>query len=73
MERKYWRVAEVAEALALSRSKVASMISRGELPAERIGRSVRIEASALEAWVRERSTPGRTPDEQQSRREIADD
>lgn len=55
MERKYWRVAEVAEALALSRAKVALMIQRGELPAARFGRSVRVEAHALEAFIRDRS------------------
>lgn len=50
-----YRVAEVAEAIGVSRSKVASMIQRGELPAARLGRSVRVPATELKKWILERT------------------
>ena len=54
MQRLMYRTVEVAEQLGLSVSKVASMVQRGELPAHRFGRSVRIEAADLEEWIRDR-------------------
>ncbi len=52
-------VAEAAKVLRLSRALVYQLASKGEIPSIRIGRSVRIPAPALEAWVRARTEPGR--------------
>jgi excisionase family DNA binding protein len=45
------RAAEVAQLLAIGRSKVYEMMSTGELPTVRIGTAVRVPAKALEEWV----------------------
>lgn len=58
-QRRYFTTREVAEQLSLSPSKVQAMCSRGEIPVERFGRSIRIEVSALEAWLRNRSEAAR--------------
>ena len=49
------RVAQAAEALEISRSKAYEMIARGELPAIRIGGSVRVPLAALREWVAQKS------------------
>lgn len=49
------RVSEVAHELQLARSFVYELIQSGQLPAVRIGRSVRVPRAELEAWVRERA------------------
>ncbi len=51
MEQQLLRAQEVARILSLSRSKVFLMIASGELPAIRIGRAVRVPASALREWI----------------------
>jgi excisionase family DNA binding protein len=48
------RVEEVAEALALSRSAVYTLIRTGEIPAVKIGRSTRVSLESLRQWVRSR-------------------
>lgn len=45
------RVGDVAERLALSRTKVWGLISKGDIPVLRIGRSVRVPSAALAEWV----------------------
>ena len=42
---------EVAVTLGIGRTKVFKLIRRGELPAIRIGRTVRVPTLLLEAWV----------------------
>ncbi len=42
---------EAAEQLGIGLTKIYEMISTGELPTIRIGRAVRISASALQKWV----------------------
>jgi len=49
------RAHEAGRLLGLGRSTVFELIARGELPAVRIGRAVRVPRAALERWVRERS------------------
>lgn len=49
------RVSEVAQELRLARSFVYELIQSGQLPAVRIGRSIRVPRAELEAWVRERA------------------
>jgi excisionase family DNA binding protein len=50
------RAEEAAKVLGLGRSKVFAMLSRGELPVVRIGKSVRVPAKALEQWVGDRTS-----------------
>ena len=49
------RVGEVAVALGLSRGAIYALITSGDLPSVKIGRSRRILASDLEEWVRGRA------------------
>lgn len=56
MQRLFVRPTEAADALGLGRSTIYQLISAGELPAVRVGGSVRIPASALEAFA-ERCRP----------------
>lgn len=49
------RVSEVTHELQLARSFVYELIQSGQLPAVRIGRSVRVPRAELEAWVQERA------------------
>ena len=54
-------VGQVADALGLSRSKIYELLAAGELPSLTIGRSRRVPADALAAWVADRlrrSAPG---------------
>lgn len=45
------RVPEVARLLGVSRTRAYVLVQRGELPAIRIGQSVRVSRRALEAWI----------------------
>ena len=49
------RAEEVQLALGLGRSKVYEMMADGSLPVIRIGKSVRVPADALKAWVAEQA------------------
>ena len=53
IERLLLRPAEVAELLALGRSKTYLLIASGDLPSVRIGRSVRVPYDALRDWIDE--------------------
>lgn len=52
MQTHYVTISEAAERLALSTKTVRRLIARGELPALRIGRSIRIPATALDTLGR---------------------
>lgn len=52
------RVPEVAQTLGIGRTKVAELIAAGVLPTVRIGRCVRISATALEKWVAQQEQAG---------------
>ena len=45
------RLPEAAQALSIGRATIYQLVNRGELPVVRIGRSVRIPVTALEAWA----------------------
>jgi len=47
------KAGDVAKLLGLGRSKVFAMLTVGDLPVIRIGRSVRVPRAALEDWVAE--------------------
>ena len=47
------RVEEAARLLSLGRSKTYALVASGELPAVRIGRSVRIPLDNLRRWVQD--------------------
>jgi excisionase family DNA binding protein len=49
------RVEEAARVLQISRTKVYHLMSCGELPLVRIGRSVRIPRRSLEDWIQLRT------------------
>jgi excisionase family DNA binding protein len=50
-------VGETAEALVLSERSIWNLIKSGELPAVRIGRSVRISRESLIGFIQQRQTP----------------
>jgi excisionase family DNA binding protein len=52
---------EVAKLLSLSRPKVCDMVSRGEIPSVRIGRSLRIPRDPLLEWIDHRIRPVSSP------------
>lgn len=54
---KLLRMEEVISLTGLSRAKAYGMVSAGELPVVRMGRSVRVPLVALRAWV-QRNTSG---------------
>ncbi len=56
MEKMLLKPGEVIEILGIGRSRVYEMLACGELPSLRIGRSIRIPASALQKWVNDRQT-----------------
>ncbi len=50
-------VREAAKILRISRNSAYILISQNELPAIRLGRSIRVPHEALEAWIRGASSP----------------
>lgn len=60
MEQLLLRPSEAADAIGVGRATVYALIRRGELPAVRIGESVRIPAEELKKWVEgKRQAPDR--------------
>ena len=55
MDELLLRAEQVATALKIGRSKAYEMMSTGQLPVVRIGRSVRVPTDALRDWVRTHS------------------
>ena len=58
-DRRLLTVPEAATQLGISRSKGWQLAQRSEIPVVRIGRSVRVPADALEAWISARTEPAR--------------
>jgi excisionase family DNA binding protein len=54
-EQRLLTVPEAANRLGVSRSKGWQLAQQGEIPVVRIGRSVRVPADALDAWIKERT------------------
>ncbi len=60
---------QTARQLMLSRSAVYSMIARRELPSIRLGKSIRVPATALADWLEERMVhPKKEDDNHRERR-----
>jgi excisionase family DNA binding protein len=53
--RQLLRAEEAAHLLGIGRTKIYEMIARGEIPALRIGRLVRVPRDALEEWIADRT------------------
>lgn len=51
MEQLLLKANDVAETLGICRSKAYALIASGTLPSVRIGKSVRVPATALKEWV----------------------
>jgi excisionase family DNA binding protein len=54
-EQRLLTVPEAANRLGVSRSKGWQLAQRNEIPVIHIGRSVRVPADALDAWIKERT------------------
>jgi putative molybdopterin biosynthesis protein len=63
-EEEYLTVAEVAGNLKLNQQTVRNWIDRGELPALRVGRRVRIKRSDYERYLQEGYNGSDRPDQQ---------
>ncbi|MCA1716275.1 MAG: helix-turn-helix domain-containing protein [Actinobacteria bacterium] len=48
---EYLKVPEVAEILRVARSRAYEMVADGEIPAVKIGRSVRVSRKELDRWL----------------------
>lgn len=56
------RPREVQDVLGLSRSATYAALASGVVPSIRVGRSIRVPADALAAWVARNTRPGSEPD-----------
>ena len=57
-DRLLYTVAEMAQRLAIGRTRAYELVSSGTVPVVRVGRSIRVPAAALARWVDERSATG---------------
>jgi excisionase family DNA binding protein len=57
MDKLLLRPTEAADAIGVGRSKIYELLASGELPAVRIGGSVRVPAAALRIWIEQRTIP----------------
>ncbi len=51
MDERILTIPQVASYLQLSKSKVYSMVSRGEIPHVKFGKSVRVRETGLKEWM----------------------
>ncbi len=49
------KVPEVAEELRIARSRAYELVADGEIPAVKIGRSVRVSRKELDLWLKEQT------------------
>jgi excisionase family DNA binding protein len=52
-QHEYLKVPEVAEILRIARSRAYELVAEGQIPAVRIGRSVRVPRDELDRWLAE--------------------
>ncbi len=52
VQKEWLSVSEVQEVLGIGRTKAYRMVTRGEIPAVRIGRLVRINRAELDTWAK---------------------
>ncbi len=50
-QHEYLKVPEVAEILRVARSRAYELVADGEIPAIKIGRSVRVSRKELDRWL----------------------
>jgi excisionase family DNA binding protein len=53
VEREYLTLQEMQAMLCIGRTKAWQLVASGEIPAIRIGRSVRVSRKELEQWLEE--------------------
>ena len=53
-QHEWLKVPEVAEQLRIARSRAYELVADGEIPAVRIGRSVRVSRKGLDRWLEDR-------------------
>lgn len=59
----FYTVATLAERLAVTPLTIRRMVARGQLPAVRVGRSIRFSPEAIDAWLESvRVAPGQAVD-----------
>lgn len=51
---EWLKVPEVAEELRIARSRAYELVADGEIPAVKIGRSVRVSRKELDRWLEDR-------------------
>lgn len=56
-EHEWLKVPEVAQLLRIARSRAYELVSSGEIPSVRIGRSVRVSRKELDRWLEEQRQP----------------
>lgn len=54
-QHEWLKVPEVAEELRIARSRAYELVGTGEIPAVKIGRSVRVNRKELERWLQSQS------------------
>jgi excisionase family DNA binding protein len=55
--REWLTLREVQEILGIGKTKAYELVATGEIPAVRIGRSIRINRQELERWLEEQRYP----------------
>lgn len=54
-QHEWLKVPEVAEELRIARSRAYELVADGEIPAVKIGRSVRVSRKELDRWLEDQS------------------
>lgn len=54
-QHEWLKVPEVAEVLRIARSRAYELVGTGEIPAVKIGRSVRVNRKELDRWLQGQS------------------
>lgn len=57
-QHEWLKVPEVATELRIARSRAYELVADGEIPAVKIGRSVRVRRKELDRWLEDRSYTG---------------